>query len=94
MKQANQPVANNRKNMLKTLSSLNTNAKVNAVIKEIRGKNPNANWKNVNANGLTNGQKKVLNGLKMGKNYVGITRNKTAAANNMNTGNLFKQQGN
>jgi hypothetical protein len=91
MKQASQPVANNRKNMLKSLTNLNTNAKVNAAIKEIRGKNPNANWTNVNANGLTNGQKKVLNGLKMGKNYQGIIRSQTAAANNINAGN---QQGN
>jgi hypothetical protein len=88
---ANQPVANNRKNMLKNLTNLNTNAKVNAVIKEIRGKNPNSNWTNVNANGLTNGQKQVLNGLKMGKNYTGITRSTTSAANNINAGNLFKQ---
>ena len=88
---ANQPVANNRKNMLKTLTNLNTNAVVNARIKEIRGTNPNALWNNVNANGLTNGQKKVLNGLKMGKNYKGINRTQIAAANNINAGNLFKQ---
>jgi len=83
---------NERVNLLKTLTNLNTNAKVNAAIKEIRGKNPNANWKNTKANGLTNGQKKVLNGLKMGKNYVGLVRQKTANVN-VNLGNtgLFKQ---
>jgi len=84
---ANQPVANNRKNMLKTLTNLTTNAIVNARIKEIRGKNPNAKWNNVNANGLTNGQKKVLNGLKMGKNYTGIVRQKTPNANNISQEN-------
>ena len=84
---ASQPVANNRKNMLKTLTNLTTNAIVNARIKEIRGKNPNAKWNNVNANGLTNGQKKVLNGLKMGKNYTGIVRQKTPIANNISQEN-------
>ena len=79
---------NERKNLLKTLTNLNTNAQVNARIKAIRGQNPNANWKNVNANGLTNGQKKVLNGLKMGKNYVGLTRQATPAGN-VNVGSLF-----
>jgi len=83
---------NERANLLKTLTNLNTNAKVNAAIKEIRGKNPNANWKNTKANGLTNGQKKVLNGLKMGKNYVGLVRQKAPNVN-VNLGNtgLFKQ---
>ena len=84
---SNEPVANNRKNMLKTLTNLTTNAIVNARIKEIRGKNPNAKWNNVNANGLTNGQKKVLNGLKMGKNYTGIVRQPTPPANNISQGN-------
>ena len=79
---------NNRKNLLKNLKNLNTNAQVNARIKAIRGQNPNANWKNVNANGLTNGQKKVLNGLKLGKNYVGLTRQSTPAGN-VNVGSLF-----
>jgi len=83
---------NERVNLLKTLTNLNTNAKVNAAIKEIRGKNPNANWKNTKANGLTNGQKKVLNGLKMGKNYVGLVRQKAPNVNgNFGTANLFKQ---
>jgi len=83
---------NERVNLLKTLTNLNTNAKVNAAIKEIRGKNPNANWKNTKANGLTNGQKKVLNGLKMGKNYAGLVRQKAPNVN-VNLGNtgLFKQ---
>jgi hypothetical protein len=83
---------NERANLLKTLTNLNTNAKVNAAIKEIRGRNPNANWKNTKANGLTNGQKKVLNGLKMGKNYAGLVRQKAPNVN-VNLGNtgLFKQ---
>jgi hypothetical protein len=83
---------NERVNLLKTLTNLNTNAKVNAAIKEIRGRNPNANWKNTKANGLTNGQKKVLNGLKMGKNYAGLVRQKAPNVN-VNLGNtgLFKQ---
>ena len=78
--------------LLKTLTNLNTNAKVNAAIKAVRGQNPNANWANTKANGLTNGQKKVLNGLKMGKNYVGLVRQKTPNVN-VNLGNtgLFKQ---
>jgi hypothetical protein len=83
---------NERVNLLKTLTNLNTNAKVNAAIKEIRGRNPNANWANVKTNGLTNGQKKVLNGLKMGKNYVGLVRQKTPnMTGNFGTANLFKQ---
>ena len=83
---------NERVNLLKTLTNLNTNAKVNAAIKAVRGQNPNANWANTKANGLTNGQKKVLNGLKMGKNYVGLVRQKTPNVN-VNLGNtgLFKQ---
>lgn len=83
---------NERVNFLKTLTNLNTNAKVNAAIKAVRGQNPNANWANTKANGLTNGQKKVLNGLKMGKNYVGLVRQKTPNVN-VNLGNtgLFKQ---
>jgi hypothetical protein len=83
---------NERVNLLKTLTNLNTNAKVNAAIKAIRGQNPNANWANTKANSLTNGQKKVLNGLKMGKNYVGLVRQKTPNVN-VNLGNtgLFKQ---
>jgi hypothetical protein len=79
---------NERKNLLKTLTNLNTNAQVNARIKAIRGQNPNANWKNVNANGLTNGQKKVLNGLKLGQNYVGLKRQATPAGN-VNVSSLF-----
>jgi hypothetical protein len=83
---------NERVNLLKTLTNLNTNAKVNAAIKAIRGQKPNANWATTQANGLTNGQKKVLNGLKMGKNYVGLVRQKTPNVNgNFGTANMFKQ---
>ena len=83
---------NKRLNLLQNLKNLNTNAKVNAAIKEIRGKTPNVNWSNTKANGLSNGQQKVLNGLKMGQNYVGLSRTKTANMNgNFGTANLFKQ---
>ncbi|BAT22596.1 hypothetical protein [Yellowstone lake phycodnavirus 3] len=94
-KQATAP--NNRKNMLKNLTNetLSNNTKINATIKKIRGMRPNANWKNVNANGLTNAQKKVLNGLKQGKNYTGIVRGANSpltGTNNLGTANLFKQE--
>lgn len=81
---------NNKRNILKTLTNANlaNNTKINATIKKIRGMNPNANWANVNANGFTNAQKKVLNGLKMGKNYVGLKRQATPAGN-VNVGSLF-----
>jgi hypothetical protein len=80
---------NNKRNLLKTLTNANlaNNTKVNAAIKKIRGMNPNANWTNVNANGFTNAQKKVLNGLKQGKNYVGLTRQATPG-HNVDEGNL------
>jgi hypothetical protein len=81
---------NNKRNLLKTLTNANlsNNTKINATIKKIRGLNPNANWANVNANGFTNAQKKVLNGLKQGKNYVGLKRQATPAGN-VNVGSLF-----
>jgi hypothetical protein len=81
---------NNKRNILKTLTNANlaNNTKINATIKKIRGMNPNANWANVNANGFTNAQKKVLNGLKQGKNYVGLKRQSTPAGN-VNIGSLF-----
>ena len=63
---------------------------MNAAIKKLRGMNPNANWKNVNGANLTNGQKKVLNGLRLGAAYVGLRRQQTAQAN-LNTGTVFTQ---
>ena len=85
---------NNKRNLLKTLTNANlaNNTKINATIKKIRGMNPNANWANVNANGFTNAQKKVLNGLKQGENYKGLVRQQTPNVNgNLGTANLFKQ---
>ncbi len=64
---------------------------MNAAVKKLRGMNPNANWKGVNGANLTNGQKKVLNGLKLGAAYVGMTRQKAAQAASIYGGNLFKQ---
>ena len=64
----NQPslTGNERRNLLKNLTNENTanNTKVANLVRTILNKNPNAKWANVNANGLTNGQRKVLNALK------------------------------
>ncbi len=80
------PAPRGLKNQIGNLVNLNTNAKVGAAIRRLRNNNPGANWKGVNGANLTNGQKKVLNGLKLGAN-----RQTGAAQANMNTGNLFKQ---
>ena len=57
---------NERRNLLKNLTSENTanNTMVANVARRILKTNPNSKWANVNANGLTNGQRKVLNALK------------------------------
>jgi len=61
-------------------TNLSNNVKVNAAIKRIRGMNPNVNWATVNTNGLTNAQKKVLNGLR-DPLYVGLKRQSTPRFN-------------
>ena len=57
---------NERRNLLKNLTNENTanNTMVANVARRILKINPNSKWANVNANGLTNGQRKVLNALK------------------------------
>lgn len=70
-------------------TNLSNNVKVNAAIKRIRGMNPNVNWATVNTNGLTNAQKKVLNGLR-NPFYTGIKRQATPAYEG-NLSSMFKQ---
>ena len=72
-----------------TNDNLSNNTKINATIKRIRGMNPNLNWYQVNANGLTNAQKKVLNGLR-NPFYTGIKRQATPAYEG-NLSSMFKQ---
>ena len=74
-------------------SNLSNNVKVNAAIKRIRGMNPNVNWSTVNANGLTNAQRRVLNGLR-DPFYAGLKRQPNPRWSNVQEGNLnfFRQK--